>query len=60
MLLLDVVLTVDTAIAHGAGAVDKQTWVMLPYAPNWRWRLGRDDTPGYSSSRLFRQPAVRD
>jgi hypothetical protein len=45
---LNLVLTADTAVAHVAGA-SKQTWVMLPHAPDWRRLLGRDDTPWYSS-----------
>lgn len=53
---LDLVLTVDTAAAHLAGALGKPVWVLLSYAPTWRWLLGRDDSPWYPTARLFRQP----
>lgn len=52
---LDLVITVDTAVAHLAGALRKPTILMLPYAPDWRWMRDRDDSPWYPSMRLFRQ-----
>lgn len=57
---LDLVVCVDTSVAHVAGALGKETWLLLPYAPDWRWMLGRNDTPWYSSMRLFRQPRPGD
>ena len=53
--LMDVVLTVDTSIAHLAGALGRPTWILLPLAPDWRWMLGRNDSPWYPSVRLYRQ-----
>ena len=55
MISLDLVIAPDTAIAHLAGALGVPVWLALPFAPEWRWLLGRDDSPWYPSMRLFRQ-----
>ena len=57
---LDLVITVDTSVAHLAGTLGCPTWILLPYKPDYRWLLGRDDSPWYPSVRLFRQTETRD
>ena len=57
---LDLVISVDTAAAHLAGALALPVWTLLPFAPDWRWLVGREDTPWYPTMRLFRQPALGD
>ena len=57
---LDLVITIDTAVAHLAGALGKPTWLLLSAAPDWRWMLGRSDSPWYPSMRLFRQAKLGD
>jgi hypothetical protein len=57
---LDLVVAVDTSVAHLAGALAAPVWVALPYLPDWRWLLGRDDSPWYPSMRLFRQQRLGD
>jgi Flp pilus assembly protein TadD len=57
---LDFVISADTAIAHLAGALAVPVWVAIPFAPDWRWLLHRDDSPWYPTMRLFRQKAWGD
>jgi hypothetical protein len=56
---LDLVVTVDTSVAHLAAALGRPTWILLPHTPDYRWLLDRDDSPWYPSVRLFRQDERR-
>jgi ADP-heptose:LPS heptosyltransferase len=52
---LDLVITVDTAVAHLAGALGKPVWILLPFSADWRWLVDREDSPWYPTALLFRQ-----
>ena len=57
---LDLVITVDTAVAHLAGALGRPVWILLPYGADWRWLQDRNDSPWYPTARLFRQSVMGD
>lgn len=57
---LDLVISVDTSVAHLAGALAKPVWVLIPFLPDWRWLLDRNDNPWYPTARIFRQTIARD
>jgi ADP-heptose:LPS heptosyltransferase len=57
--LLDVLVSVDSSPVHLAGALGCPAWVLLPFAPDWRWLRDRRDSPWYPSLRLFRQPSIQ-
>jgi len=58
--MLDLVVSVDTALVHLAGAIGKPVFVLLPFSPDFRWLLDREDSPWYPTARLFRQPRIGD
>ena len=57
---LDLVISVDTSVAHLTGALGRPVWIFLPYVPDWRWLLDREDSPWYPTARLFRQSQTRE
>ena len=52
---LDLIISVDSPVAHLAGALGKPVWILLQFVPDWRWMLNRQDSPWYPTMRLFRQ-----
>jgi hypothetical protein len=56
---LDLVISVDTSVAHLTGALGRPVWILLPFVPDWRWLVDREDSPWYPTARLFRQGADR-
>jgi ADP-heptose:LPS heptosyltransferase len=57
---MDMIISIDTCVAHLAGALGKTVWTLLPYSADWRWLLDRSDSPWYPTMRLFRQPRPTD
>ena len=60
LMQLDLVISVDTAVLHLAGALGRPAWALLAFAPDWRWLLDRADSPWYPTMRLFRQPRIME
>jgi ADP-heptose:LPS heptosyltransferase len=58
--LMDLVISVDTSLAHLAGALGWPVWIMLAFSAEWRWLIDRTDSPWYPTARLFRQPQAGD
>jgi tetratricopeptide (TPR) repeat protein len=57
---MDIIISVDTSVAHLAGAMGKKIWILLPYFPDFRWMLNRDDSPWYPSAKLYRQEKINN
>jgi len=57
---MDLIISVDTSVAHLAGALGKEVWILLPFIPDYRWLLDRDDSPWYPTAKLFRQSQIGD
>jgi ADP-heptose:LPS heptosyltransferase len=58
--LMDLVISIDTSVAHLAGSLGRPLWILLPFASDWRWLRDRDDSPWYPTARLFRQERIGD
>jgi len=58
--MLDLVISVDTSVAHLAGALGRPVWVLLPFSADYRWMIDREDSPWYPSARLLRQHQIGD
>ena len=57
---LDLIISISNTTAHMSGALGKKAWALLPYIPDWRWMLKREDTPWYPTMKLFRQHQIND
>lgn len=57
---LDLIISIDNSTVHMAGALGKKVWTLLPYVPDWRWMLDREDTLWYPTMKLFRQSKIGD
>ena len=58
--LMDLVISVDTSVAHLTASQGQLTWLLLPFIPDWRWMLEREDSPWYPSIKIYRQQSARD
>ncbi len=57
---MDLVISIDTSVAHLSGALGRPTWILLPFNPDWRWLLAREDSPWYPTAKLYRQQKIND